>query len=92
MQQLLAVVPHAGTWIEICVQILTGSVTVSFPTRERGLKWLIRRKRNGNCVVPHAGTWIEILCLIGTIAPDTVVPHAGTWIEISETTAHVNFD
>ena len=39
----------------------------------------------GGGVVPHAGTWIEILCLIGTIAPDTVVPHAGTWIEIALT-------
>ena len=34
---------------------------MSFPTRERGLKyfWYVKIKYAGT-VVPHAGTWIEI--------------------------------
>ena len=35
------VVPHAGTWIEIDLAEVQNVVDVSFPTRERGLKyWL----------------------------------------------------
>ena len=44
----------------------------SFPTRERGLKYLV------DCpcpfeekVVPHAGTWIEIV-VVGGVAVDVV--------------------
>ena len=33
-----AVVPHAGTWIEIQYTANKSTTTPSFPTRERGLK------------------------------------------------------
>ena len=57
----LAVVPHAGTWIEIDLEHLTLLTVASFPTRERGLKYLCRLHQNTQfLVVPHAGTWIEI--------------------------------
>ena len=55
----------------------------SFPTRERGLKYV-----DGvgfGCtmaVVPHAGTWIEIRVNMDYLGAGMVVPHAGTWIEI----------
>ena len=56
------VVPFAGTWIEIPLNVnVISYVAASFPSRERGLKLLL------NClvdhkytVVPFAGTWIEI--------------------------------
>ena len=56
----------------------------SFPTRERGLKFvhtlmdILTEK-----VVPHAGTWIEIHVTFSFFVNLAVVPHAGTWIEIS---------
>ena len=34
------VVPHAGTWIEIMFVALMTSANSSFPTRERGLKYV----------------------------------------------------
>ena len=34
------VVPHAGTWIEIATCCIEPDLTWSFPTRERGLKYL----------------------------------------------------
>ena len=34
------VVPHAGTWIEIVQANMFWSSSTSFPTRERGLKWI----------------------------------------------------
>ena len=35
-----AVVPHEGTWIEIMKDIASLLIVESFPTRERGLKYL----------------------------------------------------
>ena len=78
------VVPHAGTWIEILIMRYAscGSM-LSFPTRERGLKFLtFLRPALPLIVVPHAGTWIEIACATNGISHCDVVPHAGTWIEI----------
>ena len=38
---------------------------LSFPTRERGLKYKITGAiHSRQVVVPHAGTWIEILLLV----------------------------
>ena len=78
------VVPHAGTWIEI-LQAQVDTIKIpSFPTRERGLKFLCPHHRpHVTPVVPHAGTWIEIILLNCSIHSKMVVPHAGTWIEIS---------
>ena len=36
----VVVVPHAGTWIEILMYDLVNKLFMSFPTRERGLKFL----------------------------------------------------
>ena len=37
-------------------------IYLSFPTRERGLKYAYYRDGQGDeAVVPHAGTWIEII-------------------------------
>ena len=56
---------------------------LSFPTRERGLKWSVIVLWNRLAVVPHAGTWIEIGQIIDCNHHFcTVVPHAGTWIEM----------
>ena len=55
------VVPHAGTWIEICIRYRGRKVATSFPTRERGLKFIMTlQEHHLEHVVPHAGTWIEI--------------------------------
>ena len=56
---------------------------MSFPTRERGLKFGYRGiEKIEKSVVPHAGTWIEISYRCFKWILDGVVPHAGTWIEI----------
>ena len=56
-----AVVPHAGTWIEISSHTPNNRILSSFPTRERGLKFVKQvNDQIPKCVVPHAGTWIEI--------------------------------
>ena len=58
-------------------------LTVSFPTRERGLKCNGVSAIIGHIVVvPHAGTWIEIEKLFEGKHHIGVVPQAGTWIEI----------
>ena len=36
-----SVVPHAGTWIEISEAAKKSVMAESFPTRERGLKYLL---------------------------------------------------
>ena len=79
-----AVVPHAGTWIEIWIKELAkNTIFLSFPTRERGLKLLgLGCTDQELVVVPHAGTWIEIAAKIERMQRMFVVPHAGTWIEI----------
>ena len=57
----IIVVPHAGTWIEMKIMDSGMNGRMSFPTRERGLKYAGRVwKSPGDTVVPHAGTWIEI--------------------------------
>ena len=79
-----SVVPHAGTWIEI-IQFPECELwhTQSFPTRERGLKYIHTSDfLNLRQVVPHAGTWIEIPTDVKKMLNMKVVPHAGTWIEI----------
>ena len=38
--QPLWVVPHEGTWIEIVAYLQASTKWLSFPTRERGLKWV----------------------------------------------------
>ena len=83
MIYLIKVVPFAGTWIEIRPHVLDCLLPLSFPSRERGLKWpgysLFELWYN---VVPFAGTWIEIV-MYGTMGLEyRVVPFAGTWIEI----------
>ena len=56
-----AVVPHAGTWIEIGMYEYMHPGIMSFPTRERGLKFVSLLTLSGiNTVVPHTGMWIEI--------------------------------
>ena len=56
---------------------------MSFPTRERGLKFpCIAVFMVVVAVVPHAGTWIEMIAEIANSKKPFVVPHAGTWIEI----------
>ncbi len=56
------VVPHAGTWIEILIFYGLGHAGLSFPTRERGLKYVmdVLYGSHADWVVPHAGTWIEM--------------------------------
>ena len=55
------VVPHAGTWIEIISGSSRTFLYLSFPTRERGLKFKkLWKPFQDAWVVPHAGTWIEI--------------------------------
>ncbi len=80
----IAVVPLAGTWIEISKQRNNQHTNKSFPSRERGLKYIQSFQRFW-CfgVVPLAGTWIEIHIVTYLLVVFAVVPLAGTWIEIS---------
>ena len=78
-----AVVPLAGTWIEIDIPRNLPQYDKSFPLRERGLKY---EGEEGGLravpVVPLAGTWIEICTVTVIDRFSFVVPLAGTWIEI----------
>ena len=70
-----AVVPHAGTWIEIIYESSIILLVGSFPTRERGLKYQIKYCHSYiNPVVPHAGTWIEIVIDISGNTKTTSFP------------------
>ena len=57
----MEVAPHAGAWIEIMPRMVTSSVEMSLPMRERGLKFMIAESQKMIWVAPHAGAWIEIL-------------------------------
>ena len=46
-KQETRVVPHAGAWIEIVRERRTIRIGRSLPSRERGLKWEIRRTLDG---------------------------------------------
>ena len=60
-----AVVPHAGTWIEI---LDTEQIDVSALVVPHAGTWIemtaIMGLMNQTWVVPHAGTWIEIIDVI----------------------------
>ena len=55
------VVPHAGTWIEICYVGINSPINSVVP---HAGPWIEICRWNTNFsakeVVPHAGTWIEI--------------------------------
>ena len=78
-----AVVPLVGTWIEMFIFISGGVVPSSFPSWERGLKYLVFFVyANPDFVVPLVGTWIEIFASSESSRVTNVVPLVGTWIEI----------
>ena len=58
----LAVVPHAGTWIEI---FIVDHIASHFSVVPHVGTWIEIGQTSGSgaglAVVPHAGTWIEIL-------------------------------
>ena len=59
---LAAVVPHVGTWIEIDGDLLACEELRSFPTWERGLKYLVcTTDRSLPGSRSPRGNWIEIL-------------------------------
>ena len=71
------VVPLVGTWIEIQIYQSVFSPPWSFPSWERGLKYVETRKENNErIVVPLVGTWIEIL---QTPTPDGISPSFPSW-------------
>ena len=57
----LSVAPHAGAWIETKEELQAGdAITMSRPTRARGLKRMKLQEYSDKLVVaPHAGAWIE---------------------------------
>ena len=55
------VAPFAGAWIEIDIYKKYESVTGSLPSRERGLKSMVKVMLQSMLLVaPFAGAWIEI--------------------------------
>ncbi len=58
-------------------------MVLSLPTRERGLKFLLRFfDFRAGYVAPYAGAWIEIVCSNLLCLLPRVAPYAGAWIEI----------
>ena len=56
-----AVVPHAGTWIEIKCRKVTGEILDVVPHAGTWIEILpVNYNTEISLVVPHAGTWIEI--------------------------------
>ena len=59
-------------------------LSMSLPTRERGLKYIQARPTCWRLqVAPHAGAWIEMTKEYPQRRQDVVAPHAGAWIEIT---------
>ena len=58
----LSVVPPAGTWIEIVINVTRAfKIPLSFPLRERGLKFsMVAASVFGTRSFPLRETWIEI--------------------------------
>ena len=60
--RICAVVPHAGTWIEISLQCSSRLSPYVVPHAGTWIEiGVILSRSEENSVVPHAGTWIEIL-------------------------------
>ena len=80
------VVPHAGTWIEMWMNL---SSRLSRTVVPHAGTWIEIDGRDAYddymTVVPHAGTWIEMSIPCAGVRAYEVVPHAGTWIEMKET-------
>ena len=56
-----SVAPFAGAWIEIPVIDYHTNPSLSLPSRERGLKYVVDRiNQRLHGVAPFAGAWIEI--------------------------------
>ena len=71
-----------GAWIETRKGISNHGTEKSLPAWERGLKRLIRRKKNTRIIVaPCVGAWIETLTVAVIISCNTVAPCVGAWIE-----------
>ena len=57
----IAVAPLAGAWIEMVMIMIIYLMSVSLPSRERGLKYALKYTLvNIYKVAPLAGAWIEI--------------------------------
>ena len=56
---ICGVAPHTGAWIETLDELIHISLIMSHPTRVRGLKLLLLRRRRRCRVAPHTGAWIE---------------------------------
>ena len=55
------VAPFAGAWIEIIASAQLSVLSLSLPSRERGLKWQFHAAIFSKVpVAPFAGAWIEI--------------------------------
>ena len=77
------VAPFAGAWIEIIASAQLSVLSLSLPSRERGLKWQFHAAIFSKVpVAPFAGAWIEITNAIQNKAVTGVAPFAGAWIEI----------
>ena len=67
----------------LCVTSLA-SLSLSLPSRERGLKFQDSIvSASGKVVAPFAGAWIEISSELKTLYIRHVAPFAGAWIEIN---------
>ena len=68
---LIAVVPHAGTWIEIKIGLSSSSAGCVVPHAGTWIEMERSKKKwQINQVVPHAGTWIEIQMISTPAAVD----------------------
>ena len=62
--------------------MVSGSVILSLPSRERGLKLKFRQVRHEvRSVAPFAGAWIETQKMSIFTLAEFVAPFAGAWIE-----------
>ena len=77
------VAPYAGAWIETSKIDILILLSVSLPTRERGLKRYPKTTmiHTPSAVAPYAGAWIETNNLEIFELYRIVAPYAGAWIE-----------
>ena len=77
------VAPLAGAWIEIVNPCTKRRMSLSLPSRERGLKLTLPDCQPMSMLVaPLAGAWIEIAYRFGMSTRYCVAPLAGAWIEM----------
>ena len=81
---LSTVAPLAGAWIEISLISCIAFLSLSLPSRERGLKYQEEgpARQKGERSLPSRERGLKFACAVRDGSAADVAPLAGAWIEI----------